>query len=192
VNNRQQSVTKKFYLIAAASMFLFSSCLKQSISDAMLHPKGSSGAGGGTASLSYELNGNPVKLTVADAGNQDPNAYTLGCTKSAGTYTFSGLCSTGETNFFFYTDSLAKIKYTYTGNYGDMFFISYNGQDEFVHVASDSLSFTITSYDKGYISGYFSGQLTPLVNASTINNDYGTPGSIKITNGSFQNVPVFY
>ena len=181
----------KFYFVAAAICLLFSSCLKQSIADAMLHPKGSEAAGT-TATLSYELNGNPVKLTVANAGNQDPNAYTLGCTKTPGYYSFSGLNITGETNFLFYTDSLTTIKYTYTGNYGDMFFISYNNQDEFVHVAADFLSFTITSYNNGRISGTFSGQLTPLISASTINNTYGAPGSILITNGVFENVPVFY
>jgi hypothetical protein len=181
----------KFYFVAAIISLLFSSCLKQSIADAMLNAKTSS-TGGATASLSYELNGNPVKITVANAGRQDPNAYSLGCTKSPSMYSFSGLNTTGETNFLFYTDSLATIKYTYTGNYGDMFFISYNNQDEFVHVASDFLSFTVTSYNNGRISGTFSGQLTPLVSAGTINNNYGTPGSILITNGVFENVPVFY
>ena len=181
----------KFYLIVATMTLLFSSCLKQSIPDAMLSAK-QSGSGSFAASLSYELNGNPVQLTAADAGNQNPNSYTLGCSKSAGFYSFSGLGGSGETTFLFYTDSLATIKYTYTGNYGDMYFISYNGQDEYVHAASDNLSFTITSYDKGRISGRFSGQLTPLITAGNPNNTYGTPGSVIITNGSFQNVPVFY
>jgi hypothetical protein len=181
----------KFYLIAAATILLFSSCLKQSIADAMLHPKGSEAAGA-TATLSYELNGNPVKITVPNAGRQDPNAYALGVSKSPGRYSLSGLNTTGETNFLFYTDSLTTVKYSYTGNYSDMFFISYNNQDEFVHVASDFLSFTITSYNNGRISGTFSGQLTPLISAGTINNIYGAPGSILITNGVFENVPVFY
>lgn len=181
----------KFYLIVAITTLFFSSCLKQSIPDAMLNAK-QSNTGGGTASLSYELNGNPVQITVADAGNQDPNSYTLGCSKSLGLYVLSGLSGSGETTFLFYTDSLTTIKYTYTGNYGDMYFMSYYGQDEYVHAASDNLSFTITSYNKGHISGNFSGQLTPLITASTINNIYGAPGSIIITNGSFQNVPVFY
>jgi hypothetical protein len=181
----------KFYLIVAATTLLFSSCLKESIPDAMLNSKRSS-TGGGTASLSYELNGHPVQITVADAGNQDPIFYTLGCSKSAGLYSLSGLSSSGETTFYFYTDSLTTIKYTYTGSYGDMYFISYNGEDEYAHAASDNLSFTITSYNKGHISGNFSGQLTPLIAAGTFNNIYGTPGSVMITNGSFQNVPVFY
>ena len=175
----------KFYLIIATTLFLFSSCLKQSIADAMLNKQS-----GQTASLSYELNGSPVQITVANAGNQNPSSYTLGVSKSTGFYILSGLGSTGETSFLFFTDSLTTTKYTYTGIYGDRFFIDYNNQAEFVHVPSDYLSFTITSYNKGLISGSFSGQLTPLIDAN--NNTYGAPGSIIISKGLFQNVPVFY
>jgi hypothetical protein len=35
-------------------------------------------------------------------------------------------------------------------------------------------------------------RLTPLIDAGAINNNYGSPGSILITNGVFENVPVFY
>jgi hypothetical protein len=73
-----------------------------------------------------------------------------------------------------------------------MFFISFNGTDEYVHAATDSMSFNITSYSHGHISGNFSGQLTPLVTASSINNTHGAPGSVLITNGTFHNVSVFY
>lgn len=191
MTNRQQLLTMKFYLIIAATCFFFSSCLKQSIADAMLESKGAK-TGSATATLSYDLNGAHVQMTVANAGNQNPNSYTLGCSKSAGFYSLSALNSSGETTFVFYTDSLTTIKYTYTGSYGDMYFISYNGQDEYVHAASDNLGFTITSYNKGYISGSFSGQLTPMITAGNPNNTYGSPGSVRITNGSFQNVPVFY
>lgn len=179
----------KFYLIVAATTILFSSCLKQSIPDAMLASKESS-TGGSAATLSYELNGNPVKISVD--GNQNLNSYRLRCEKSVGFYVLSGLSSSGETTFLFSTDSLTTGKYTYTGSYGNMFFISYNGQNEYAHYPSDNLSFTITSYDKGHISGSFSGKLTPLITAGNPNNTYGTPSSVIITNGSFQNVKVFY
>ena len=178
----------KFYLIVAAITILFSSCLKQSIPDAMLASKESGTGGAGT--LSYELNGNPVKISVA--GNQNLNSYKLRCEKSVGFYVLAGLGSSGETTFLFFTDSLTTGKYTYTGSYGDMFFISYNGQNEYAHHASDSLSFTITSYDKGHISGSFSGKLTPMITAGNPYNTYGARSSVIITNGSFQNVPVFY
>lgn len=181
----------KFYLtIAVMAILLLSSCLKQSIPDAMLASQNSGGHGNITATLSYKINGNVVNISVNDADNQNPTYYTLGCTKNSGFYNLDGLSNTGETTFSFYTDSLAIGNYKYTGNYGDMFFLSYNGTNEYVHVASDSMSFNITSYKNGHISGNFSGQLTPLVDAN--NNTFGAPGSVLITNGSFQNVPIFY
>ncbi len=182
----------KFYLLVTIIAILFSSCLKQSIPDAILNSKHYGTGVSTTATLSYELNGNPVKITVTDADNQDPNLYTLGCSKFAGYYNLDGLSSSGETTFSFYTDSLTVGNYKYTGIYGDMFFISYNGENEYIHAASDSLGLTITSYNGGHISGSYSGQLTPLITAGNPNNTYGTPGSVMITNGSFQNVPVFY
>lgn len=181
----------KLYLITVVMPILVSSCLKQSIPDAMLDSKNSGGQGSTTATLSYKINGNPVDISVGNAESQDPNAYTLGCTKSTG-YVLDGVSNSGETTFTFYTDSLTVGNYSYTGNYGDMYFISYNGQDEYVHAASDNMSFNITSYKNGLISGNFSGQLTPLVSAGNPNNTYGASGSILITNGNFKNVPVFY
>ncbi len=184
-------MTMKFYVIPAVLSILLSSCLKQSIPDAMLASQHSGGQGGTTATLSYNINGNAVNISVNDAESQDPNNYTLGCTKSTG-YSLDGLSSSGEITFTFYTDSLTIGNYTYTGNYGDMFFVSYNGQNEYAHVSSDSMSFNVTSYKNGLISGNFSGQLTPMISAGIPNNTYGVPGSVLITNGSFQNVPVFY
>jgi hypothetical protein len=169
---------------------LFSSCLKQSIPDAMLAVQDPGGQGSATATLSYEINGNAVKISVIDADNQDSNSYTLGCTKSYGSYTLDGVASSGEITFSFYTDSLAVGNYKYTSFYGPMYFLTYNGTPDYVYNASDSLSFNITSYKNGLIGGNFSGLLTPLIDPN--NNIYGAPGSVLITKGSFQNVPVFY
>lgn len=157
----------------------------------MLASQNSGGQAGVTATLSYKINGSAVNISVKNAESQDPSYYTLGCTKSTG-YNLDGLSSSGEITFTFYTDSLTIGNYKYTGSYGDMYFISYNGQDEYVHAPSDSLSFNITSYKNGLISGNFSGQLTPLISAGNPTNTYGVSGSTLITNGSFQNVPVFY
>jgi hypothetical protein len=179
----------KFYSIVTVIAILLSSCLKQSIPDAMLNKNSS---GGITATMSYELNGNPVNISVDDAHNLGYNSYILGCSKFSGYYAFQGLSDYGETSFAFYTDSLTIGNYEYISTYGDMFFISYNGTNEYVHAPLDSMSFNITSYNNGHISGNFSGVLTPLITASTINNIFGDPGSVLITNGSFENVPVFY
>ncbi len=182
----------KFYVIAAIMAITLSSCLKESIPDAMLDTK-NSGGDNVTATLSYEINGKPVNISVTDADNQSMIPYyILGCSKSTGYYNLDAVSNPGETTFSFYTDSLTVGNYKYLGTYGDMFFIDYYNTNEYVHAASDSMSFNVTSYSNGHISGNFSGLLTPMVTAGTINNTYGTPGSVLITNGSFKNVPVFY
>ena len=183
----------RFYVMVLLMAIFLSSCLKQSIPDAMLGSKSSGGQGKVTATLSYKINGNAVNISVSDADNQGTIPYyILGCSKNPGYYNLDAISSSGETTFSFYTDSLTVGNYKYLGTYGDMFFISYNGTNEYVHAPSDSMSINITSNNNGYISGNFSGALTPLITASTINNIFGDPGSVLVTNGSFKNVPVFY
>lgn len=148
--------------------------------------------GGATATLSYELNGSPVQMTVPDAASQDPGSYTLGCTKSVGYYRLSAQNFASGISFSFYTDSLTVGDYTYTGSSGEMFFISHYMENEHAYAASDYLTFTITSYKQGRISGNFSGELTPMIPDVNSNYTPGPLGSTKITKGVFQNVPVFY
>ncbi|CAN5697438.1 hypothetical protein BH11BAC3_BH11BAC3_23750 [soil metagenome] len=61
----------KIYLIVAATTLLFASCLKQSIPDAILSAE-QSGTGGGAATLTYKVNGNPVNIRVANARKPEP------------------------------------------------------------------------------------------------------------------------
>jgi hypothetical protein len=181
-------------------IIFLSSCLKQSIADAMIANQNSGSQGGSpsVATMTYMVNGSTVTNSVNHPDSQSPTAYQLGCSKTIypGTnstvYTLDCLSATGEFAFTFFTDSLHVGNYSYTGIYGDMFFLRYNGTDEYVHDAADSMSFNVTSYIKGHISGNFSGRLTPMVMAGYPTNTYGTPGSILITNGSFKDVPVFY
>ncbi|MEO7047334.1 MAG: hypothetical protein ABI091_18675 [Ferruginibacter sp.] len=183
----------KFYLIAAASIILFSSCLKQSIPDAILSSRRAASAGI-TATLSYKVNGQSVNMSLPDAINQNPlYTHSLYCRKMPAylTYDFGSSDGAVETTFIFYTDSLTTKKYTFTGG-GDVFFIDYNNINEYAHAVTDSLNFTITSYDKGLISGSFYGQLTPYNVDSNSNGTWGASGSTKITEGTFKNVPVFY
>lgn len=182
---------KKFYLATVLMAIIFVGCLKQSIPDAMLGAK-NSGKHATTATLNYKINGTAVNLSVADADNQAAGNYTLSCNKYPGYFGLDAVTNSGEFTFLFYTDSLTVGNYKYIGTYGDMFFIDYNNTAEFVHDPSDSMSFNITSYSNGHISGNFSGVLTPLVTGSTINNIYGISSSVFITEGSFQNVPIFY
>ncbi|HEY5370372.1 MAG TPA: hypothetical protein VIJ75_15420 [Hanamia sp.] len=179
----------KVYVIVLLIAIILSSCLKQSIPDAMLGVKNSGGQGKVTATLSYKINGNAVNISVDDADNQN-GFYTLACSLNSGYYILSGVSNSGETTFSFYTDSLAVGNYKFLGTYGDMFFTDYNNTAEYVHAPSDSMSFNITSNNNRHISGNFSGVLTPLLDPN--NNIYGDPSSVLITNGSFKNVPVFY
>jgi hypothetical protein len=187
-------------LLTSLVILTLSSCLKNSIADAMLDEQKSAGQAGSPAlaTLTYTINGTKVTTSVNDPDNQMPSGYQLGCSKTvySGTnsivYSLDCVGSTGEMGFTFFTDSLMVGNYLYTGIYGDMFILSYNGTDEFVHDPSDSISFNVTSYSQGHISGNFSGRLTTMITAGNPNNTYGPPGSVLITNGSFKDVPVFY
>jgi len=179
----------KIYLIITAIAISLSSCLKQSIPDAMLGTSGKKTSV--TATLSYEINGNLVTITVNDADNQVPGFRTLYCEKSNG-YVLSGISSSGDFVFTFYTDSLKVGNYSYTSNYGPEYVTTFQGTAQYVYGPTDNMKFTVTAYKNGHISGNFSGQLTPVITAGYSNNIYGTPGSVLIKNGSSNNVPIVY
>lgn len=185
--------------ISSLSILLLSSCLKQSIADAMIASQNSATRGGASvATMTYAINGNTVSASINNPDSQSPTAYQLGCSKTLypGTnstiYSLDLLSTTGELTFTFFTDSLKVGNYNYTSIYGDMFVVSYNGANEYVHAPADSISFNITSYTKGHISGNFSGKLTPMATAGYPTNTYGAPGSVLITKGAFKDIPVFY
>lgn len=174
----------KFYLIIAAITFFLSSCLKRSIPDAML---GISKQKKLTATLSYEVNGNLMSISVDDADHQDPNFRTLACVKSNTYYYVDAIGDPfGEFTFNFYTDSLKVGSYNYPSNSGGIFVADWPGP-AFVYYPTDNMNFNVTTYQDGHISGNFSGVLTPKPN-----DIWGTPSSILIKNGSFKNVPVVY
>lgn len=176
-------MTIRFYLIIATVAISFTSCLKQSIADAMLNPSGSKKV---TATLSYEINGNPVNISVEDADRQIPGNRKLSCEKGNG-YVLSGVGSFGDFVFTFFTDSIKVGNYRYSGSFGPMYTTTFQGRPQYVYGASDHMNFNVTSSKEGHISGNFSGQLTPWTNPG-----YGTIGSVVIKNGSFTNVPIFY
>ena len=175
----------KFYALLLAVTVLASSCLKQSIADAMLQK-----TEGPTATIQYEINGKRLGLSVRGADNQPP-LYSLSCQKAGG-YVFSGIVGDIDFVYTFYTDSLTVGNYQYTSNYGASYVTTFEGRPQYVYGPTDHMRFTVTSYKDGRISGTFSGQLTPAVQVGTFNNVYGTPGSVVIKNGTFTNVPVIY
>lgn len=181
----------KSYLVLFVISIFFASCLKQSIPDAMLAArKGNTGVT--TATLGYQVNGSPVQISVSDAINQSPGYRTLSCIKDAGYYGLSGVSNTREISFVFFTDTLVLGDYSYNGSYGESFFLRYNGVEQYTAVATDYLTFSVTSYENSRISGSFSGQLTPMISDGNGGFTYGSYNSTKITNGVFKNVPVFY
>ena len=174
----------------------FSSCLKQSIADAMLQ-KEEQRLGGSAISMSYQVNGVLVKTIVNDVTNQFGSYYRLSCKKTIYSsnnfdnyfYVLSCENGSGELTFLFYTDSLKTTNYVLTGWSGSHALLSYNNTNNWTRYASDSLSFNITNYSNRRISGTFSGRLTP---EGANPNTFGTAGSIAITNGVFENIPVLY
>lgn len=174
---------------------LASSCLKESIADAMMEKQ--NGNHPAVATITYEVNGNTVTNSISKPDSQSPTAYQLGCNKTynlngtSGPYYFGNLGTTGELTFVFATDSLAIGHYSMVGNY-DYFILSYNGTNAYLADPADSIAFNITSSGNGHISGNFLGRLSPLTSQDASGDHFGAPGSIVITKGSFTNVPVFY
>jgi hypothetical protein len=180
------------YCIAALTLaILLSSCLKESIPEAMLKKQHGTAV---PARFSYKLNGNPVTLTIDDVRNQITVPYApLGCTKVPGRYEMFAMTEAGGFSLFFFTDSLAVGAYNYTtGDVGEMYVLDYFNQSEFLHAATDRVNINITSHSNGYINGTFTALLTPLVDGGTNPYIFGTASSINVTEGSFTNVPVFY
>jgi len=172
-----------------------SSCLKQTIPGAMLEAEGQSS--GGSASMSYQMNGVLIKTTANNANNNIGGYHQLLCEKATYTinnadyyrYVLSLGSTSGELTVLLYTDSLQTRNYVLRGT--NEHILSYNNTNAYTRYATDSMSVNITAYSNGRISGNFSGSLTPSIieGAPTI---YGDPGSISITNGTFENVPVLY
>ena len=148
----------------------------------MLNPSGKEKV---TATLRYEINGTPVNISVEDADRQLPGSRKLYCLKST-SYLLEAIGSSGNFVFTFYTDSLKVGNYKIPGSYGPLYVTTF-GWPQYIYGASDYMSFNVTSFTDGHISGNFSGQLTPWTNPA-----YGTIGSAVIKNGSFTNIPVFY
>ena len=178
----------KSYLALATIIVLLSSCLKQSIADAMLNRSGQLSP---TATLKYEINGAPVTVSVKNAANQPIGSRTLYCEKAGG-YILSGGTGPEALIFTFYTDSLKPGNYEYISSYGRSYVTTFEGRAQYVYGPTDHMRFTVTSHKDGRISGTFSGQLTPVIRTGAINDEYGTFGSVVIRNGSFKDVPVYY
>lgn len=179
----------KSYLLIFVFSIILSSCYKQSIPDAMLNKTGTQNEN--TATMSYEINGKLITIKSKHTDQQSAGFSNLYCQKSAG-YIISGRGDEGELVFHFFTDSLEVDNYRYPSSFGPRYFTNFEGRPQYVYGPTDYMEFNISSYKDGYISGNFSGQLTPVITAGYPDNVYGATGSVLIKNGSFNNVPVFY
>src|SRR5450432_646389 len=98
-------------LLASSVILSLSSCLKESIADAMLEEQKSANQAGSpaVATLTYKINGTEVTTSVNDPDSQIPSAYQLGCSKTVypGTnstvYILDCVGQTGEFTFMFPT-----------------------------------------------------------------------------------------
>lgn len=182
-------MTAKISLILATLTVLLSSCYKQSIPDAMLNNPGKQTT---TATMSYEINGNKVTIIGKEVNYPGARYQTLECVKSGG-YVLSGVLDVGaDFVFTFYTDSLKLGNYKFTNSWGNFYVTTFEGRPQYVYGPADHMSFNVTSYKEGRISGNFTGQLTPAISQGPVSPIYGVPGSVVIKNGSFTNVPVIY
>lgn len=66
--------------------------------------------------------------------------------------------------------------------------LNYNGQISSLYYNGDYLDVQITSYKNNRVSGTFSGKFTPQKNVF----DYAFHGTVVITDGKLNNVPVIY
>ena len=92
------------------------------------------------------------------------------------------------------TDSFHLINYHYdsTSIEGSeniaSFIVTYNGQNAMVFFSGDMFDVNIASYKNSRLSGTFSAKLTPY--GSSI--DYNDRGTLVITEGLINNIPVSY
>lgn len=96
--------------------------------------------------------------------------------------------------FAIVTDSLKTTNYHYDSAYNNknfglfMFTVMADGNQSMLYYNSDYLDINITSYKNGRISGTFSAKTTPMKGGL----NYDNKGTILITDGKLNNVPVTY
>jgi len=181
---------KQIIILFLAAITL-SSCLKQSIADAMLASVNSN-----PAAMSYDVNDTLVTITAASNYDEQTSNDFVRCIKSDNSvygipsdYNIEALSPSGNRfSFDISTDSLTIGNYSFDSLLiGEPYHvIVYNKRSSAIYSPVDTISINITSYSKGYIGGNFTARLTPVFDT------WGIPGSTIITNGSFKNVPVYY
>jgi hypothetical protein len=91
------------------------------------------------------------------------------------------------------TDSLKKDRYHYDSAYmhaavSGTFTLTYHGDGCIIYFKDDYFEINITSFKNGRVTGNFSAKLTPLTGIL----DYGSGGSVIVSDGLINNVSVSY
>lgn len=152
-----------------------------------------------TGSIQYKVNGNLVSAdnsnTVNGAGVVfakqlkgtivPATRYLLNAQKDANNSILTSIV----------TDSLLEINYHYDSAYYSnnstvfQFTLDFNGQSGSLFFNGDFFDITISSYKNSRITGTFTAKLSPSAFGSS---DYNNRGSLIITEGVLDNVPVTY
>lgn len=156
----------------------------------------------GSGSISYKVNGSLVTMDNANLLNGEGVVFAkqLKGTIIANTrYLLNA--QKGVNNFFGFTitdDSLKLQSYhldssLIQGNaLQNMSSMMFNGQMASIFYKGDVFDVKISSYSNSRISGTFSGKFTPLGSITGFGYDYANKGTILITEGKLNNIPVTY
>lgn len=148
-------------------------------------------------SISYKVNGQLVSMDNVNISNREGAAFVKqlkGSRTPATRYLLNAQKGFGNLMVsVITTDSLHAQNYHYDSAFANdqltLFVETFNGQQSQVFYSSDYFDFVISSYSNGRISGTFTAKMTP---ASRTTLDYNNRGSVVITEGKINNVPVSY
>lgn len=151
-----------------------------------------------TGSIGYKVNGKSYSMSNVNLSNGEGVAFSKqlkGNLISETRYLFNA--QKGSNNvilFSIVTDSLKSEKFHYdsASTQQDVLLflasIMADGQQSMLLYGTDYLDIDISSYKNGHVSGSFSGKFTPLANGV----DYNNRGTVDISEGKLNNVPVIY
>jgi hypothetical protein len=148
-------------------------------------------------SMQYRVNGNLIKMENGKSANGDYVICSKQLSPSSIPMTYLLSAQTGLANYLTFTivtDSLHTINYHYDSAFKANNFprsiisLNYNIQSASVFFSGDYMDINISSYDSGRISGTFTAKLSPFGQPL----DYSRQGTLVITEGVINNVPIIY
>lgn len=150
-----------------------------------------------SGSISYQVNGQQMSMDNANIQNGEGVAfakqlkgsiipatrYLLNAQKGVNNIMISAITTDSlHTQSYHYDSSFISDQFT-------IFTVLFNGQQSMVFYNTDYFDFIISSYSNGRVSGTFTAKMTPVAGGTL---DYNSRGSIVITDGKLNNIPVTY